>query len=72
MFLAVVSAGVMIYEKHCGDVVLLRESSPLPASQPPRPSGGKGVARAAGGHWLGMESWAGSVLTRLSEALPGA
>ena len=34
MFLAVVSVGVMIYEKHSRDVVLLRESSPLPASQP--------------------------------------
>ena len=34
MFLAVVSAGVMIYEKHPGDVALLGESSPLPASQP--------------------------------------
>ena len=34
MFLAVVSVGVMIYEKHSRDVVLLRESSPLPVSQP--------------------------------------
>ena len=42
MFLAVVSAGVMIYEKHPGGVVLLGASSPLPASQPPRSSGGKG------------------------------
>ena len=36
MFLAVVSVGVMIYEKHPWDVALLRESSPLPASQPVR------------------------------------
>ena len=33
MFLAVVSVGVMIYEKHPWDVALLQESSPLPASQ---------------------------------------
>ena len=33
VFLAVVSVGVMIYEKHPGDVALLQESSPLPASQ---------------------------------------
>ena len=44
MFLAVVSAGVMIYEKHPGDVALLGASTPLPASQPPCPCGGKGVA----------------------------
>ena len=34
MFLAVVSAAVMVYEKHPRDVALLGESSPLPASQP--------------------------------------
>ena len=59
MFLAVVSVGVMIYENHSRDVVLLRESSPLPASQPPCPSGGKVLPRTAGGHWLVMKSQAG-------------
>ena len=54
-----------------GGVALLGASSPLPASQPPCPSGGKGVACAASGHWLGMESLAGPVLGRLSGALPG-
>ena len=33
---------------------------------------GKVLSRAAGGHWLGMESQAGPVLARLSGALPGA
>ena len=37
------------------------------ASQPPCPSGGKGVARNAGGHWLGMERRAGPVLAWLLE-----
>ena len=44
------------------------------ASQPAHPVllMGKVLPCAAGGHWLNIESRAGSVLTRLSEALPGA
>ena len=44
------------------------------ASQPAHPVllMGKVLPCAAGGHWLNIESRAGSVLTWLSEALPGA
>ena len=74
MFLAVVSAGVMIYEKHCGDVVLLRESSPLPASQPvshPVLLVGKCCpALPVGTGWEGESG--GVVLAWLLGALPGA
>ena len=45
---------------HPGDVALLGASSPLPASQPPRLSGGKGVAPRC--HWAlaghGESGWA--------------
>ena len=70
MFLAVVSAGVMISEKHPGDVVLLGASSPLPASQPPRSFPGERLPRAAGGHWLGMGRRAGPVLRGSRERCP--
>ena len=41
-------------------------------NNPPVLLAGKVLPRAAGGHWLGMESRAWPVLARLSGALPGA
>ena len=73
MFLAVVSAGVMIYEKRPGDVALLGESSPLPASQPATLSFWWGsVAPRCQGAVAGDGESGGVVLARLLGALPGA